>query len=229
MPRGSPIDGTGAVRVCWATCGVTFSRPQILHERLRVIVLVAAQRDHAVGRGACGPGPRRLPLRRSGRRGEARIHDQAVPVLHQHMPQETQLGLLARRLLVQPRLRIGRRGVRGIGPPLATEVHAGIARIIRRRHGRGVALRLKLFWPAQASINVPSTVKCSSDKSRWALACASTCSKNAVATSPANSRSRFFVKTVTSHTGASSSRPTNQRNSRLYCSCSIKSRSLRSL
>jgi hypothetical protein len=27
---------------------------------------------------------------------------------------------------------------------------------------------LKLFWPAHASISVPSTVKCSSDKRRWA-------------------------------------------------------------
>ena len=31
--------------------------------------------------------------------------------------------------------------------------------------GRAVAFRLKLFCPAQASISVPSTVKCSSDSS----------------------------------------------------------------
>lgn len=33
-------------------------------------------------------------------------------------------------------------------------------------------------------------------------------------------RSRFFVKTVGTHTPASMPRPTNQRNSRLYSSCS---------
>jgi len=44
---------------------------------------------------------------------------------------------------------------------------------------------------------------------------------------PGSDRSRFFVKTVTSHTGASMPRPTNQRSSRLYSSGSTNGRSLR--
>ena len=49
---------------------------------------------------------------------------------------------------------------------------------------------LKLFCQAHASIKVPSTVKCSSDRSLSARACTSTRSKRARAMSPSSSRSR---------------------------------------
>ena len=49
----------------------------------------------------------------------------------------------------------------------------------------------------------------------------------ASATSPPDNRSRFFVNTVTSQKRSSVSRPTNQRNDKLYSSCSINIRSLR--
>ena len=62
------------------------------------------------------------------------------------------------------------------------------------RHNRPFGL--KRFCPAQVSISRPSTVKCLWD----------------------NRRSRFFLKTVTFPTEAPRSRPTHQRNSRLYCS-----------
>jgi hypothetical protein len=74
---------------------------------------------------------------------------------------------------------------------------------------------LKLFRPAQASIRVPSTVKCSADRSCCAFAWASTRSKKARAISPWSSRSRFLVKTVASQTGSSMLRPTNPRKRRL--------------
>src|SRR6516225_6604706 len=45
--------------------------------------------------------------------------------------------------------------------------------------------------------------------------------------SPSSNRSRFLVKVVGAHTRSSMPRPTNQRNSRLYSSCSISIRSLR--
>src|SRR5262249_32761137 len=51
--------------------------------------------------------------------------------------------------------------------------------------------------------------------------------KNASAMSPRSSRSRFLVNTVTSQTGSSMLKPTNQRKRRLYSSCSMSSRSLR--
>jgi hypothetical protein len=76
-------------------------------------------------------------------------------------------------------------------------------------------------------MSVPSTEKCSSDKSRSLLASSSTRAKKASAMSPRSNRSRFFVNTVTSHTGSSMLNPTNHRKRRLYCSCSMSSRSLR--
>jgi hypothetical protein len=80
---------------------------------------------------------------------------------------------------------------------------------------------------AHASISVPSTLKCSSDVRLAASACSRIRSKNFCATSPSIKRSRFLLNTVGSHTGSSIFRPTNQRNNRLYCSCSINIRSLR--
>ena len=47
------------------------------------------------------------------------------------------------RTLVQLGLRISCQSMRGIRPALATETHTGIARIIRRRHGRGVGFLLE--------------------------------------------------------------------------------------
>jgi hypothetical protein len=73
----------------------------------------------------------------------------------------------------------------------------------------------KLFIEAQASISVPSTEKCSDESSGFTSGSASTAAKNFPTTSPRSSRSRFLVNTVTSHTGASIPRPTNQRNSML--------------
>src|SRR6266849_1033448 len=68
---------------------------------------------------------------------------------------------------------------------------------------------------AHASISVPSTVKCSSLSKPPDRACFTTACKNFCEISPASSRSRFLVNTVTSHTASSISSPTNQRNSRL--------------
>src|SRR5580700_11990770 len=89
------------------------------------------------------------------------------------------------------------------------------------------SLSWKLFCPAQASISVPSTVKCSSDNSRFLRACRNTTRKNSSAISPSNKRSRFLVNTVGCHTSSFIDIPTNQRYSRLYSSCSISIRSLR--
>src|SRR5205823_9131768 len=68
---------------------------------------------------------------------------------------------------------------------------------------------------AQASINVPSTEKCSLDKSLRTSGRFKTPVRNLAATSPPKRRSRFLQKTVASHTGSSAERPTNQRNRRL--------------
>jgi hypothetical protein len=76
------------------------------------------------------------------------------------------------------------------------------------------SLGLKLFIEAQASINAPSTEKCSLDISFVTRGCARTVARNLAAIAPSSRRSRFFENTVASHTGSSIARPTNQRNNR---------------
>ena len=56
------------------------------------------------------------------------------------------------------------------------------------------SLGLKLFIDAHASISVPSTLKCSVDKSLFTRGCASTSARNRRAMSPSRRRSRFFEK-----------------------------------
>jgi hypothetical protein len=80
---------------------------------------------------------------------------------------------------------------------------------------------------AQASRRVPSTEKCPVESRVRTFGCASTVGRNRLATSPASSRSRFLVKVVASHTGSSTPRPTNQRNSRSKSSRSTSWRSER--
>ena len=85
----------------------------------------------------------------------------------------------------------------------------------------------KLFSEAHASISVPSTVKCSSDRRFAERACERTFSKNFFATSEASSRSWFWENVEGSQTSSSSDRPTNQRN-RMSCWIrSIRRRMLR--
>src|ERR1700758_350720 len=77
------------------------------------------------------------------------------------------------------------------------------------------SLGRKLFWEAQASINVPSTEKCSSDNSGLTCGWFRSLVMNFANTSPFCSRSRFLVKLVGSQTGSSGESPTNQRYKRL--------------
>jgi hypothetical protein len=77
------------------------------------------------------------------------------------------------------------------------------------------SLARKLFIDAQAATCVPSTEKCSSDKSPRTPSWFNSSARNLCATSASSSRSRFFVNTVGTHTGSSTPSPTNQRYSRL--------------
>ena len=56
-------------------------------------------------------------------------------------------------------------------------------------------------------------MKCSSEVKPFTRACSTTCARNCFATSASNSRSRFLVNTVASHTSSSKFNPTNQRGS----------------
>lgn len=67
------------------------------------------------------------------------LHDQARAVLHQRMTHEAQHRAGAGGHLVKPRVRVGGRGMRGIGPLLAPEVDFGIA-VLTVRAGHRVGL-----------------------------------------------------------------------------------------
>ena len=76
----------------------------------------------------------------AGGAGELGIDHKAVPVLHQHVPDEAELRLLAGTFAVQPGVGIGGRGVAVVGPPLAVEVTAAVAVTVRRRRLARVVL-----------------------------------------------------------------------------------------
>src|SRR5208337_4894346 len=76
------------------------------------------------------------------------------------------------------------------------------------------SLRLKLLSEAQASISVPSTVKCSSLVSLSSRASATTVRKNSPATSCSSNRARLRLKLEWSKPGSSQFRSRNQRNKR---------------
>ncbi len=79
----------------------------------------------------------------------------------------------------------------------------------------GSFFALKLRRLTHAWIRVPSTLKCSLLSRCFAWACFTTARRSRSETSPAISRSRFLVNTVTSQTASSIVSPTNQRKSRL--------------
>lgn len=91
--------------------------------------------------------------------------------------------------------------------------------------GAPSAFGWKLFIEAQAFTRVPSIEKCSSDRSGATSRCTRIASITLRDISVVSSESRFFVNTVRTQTRSSMPRPTNQRNSRLYCICSINCRS----
>ena len=78
---------------------------------------IGARLDHV----QCGD-----PLGMAVSLGQAGVDNEAVAVLHQRMSHEAELRLLARSLAIEPRLRIGRRGMRLVGALLAMEIHFAI-------------------------------------------------------------------------------------------------------
>src|SRR5512136_2866776 len=111
------------------------------------------------------------------------------------MPYEAELGLFARPLAIEPRLWIGSRGVGVVRALLAVKIRLPVPPVsVRGRFVRAI-LRLELFIDAQASINVPSTEKCSVLRSRFTRGCARTVLNSLAAMSPSNRRSRFLEKT----------------------------------
>src|SRR5882762_92876 len=211
MPRGPAIDGTAPPARVLRDVGGEAAGSHLRHEGARIGAAIGPQGGaggHAVDHGQCG-----LPFRGARGGGDASLHHQPLAVVHPRMAEVAELGFVLVAL--------------GISRASGSVVEACVA-LLRRSPWkftvglpgssggvRGSPGFLKLFNPAQASIRVPSTVKCSSPSSRCARAWASTCSKNAWAMSPSSSRCRFLANTVASQMGSSMFNPTNQRNNRL--------------
>ena len=96
---------------------------QLVDEVLRVVAPVGTERDRPRPVGArLNHVQRRDPLGVAVGLGQTRVDDEAVAVLHQRMYHEAELGLLTLPLAIEPRFRIGRRGVRLVGALLAMEI-----------------------------------------------------------------------------------------------------------
>src|SRR3954452_14386278 len=147
--------------------------------------------------------------------GDAGVHDQAVAVFHERVAHEAELSFHPVPLTIEPRVRIGRAGMGLVRAPLATKVDLRIA-LLRGSVASGPvpSLGLKLFIEAQASISVPSTEKCSFERSRFTRGSARMAVRNWAAISPSSSRSRFLERVDGSQTASSMPSPTNQRNRR---------------
>src|SRR4051794_11549166 len=117
--------------------------------------------------------------------------------------------------------------MRLVAPLLAVKVDGRIARIVRW-HIVDLVFSLKALLARPRVDQRPIYTEVLIGKQIFAARLIQTSLKKRLATSALISRSRFLLYTVGTQTASSMFRPTNQRNSRLYCSCSISIRSLRS-
>ena len=118
----------------------------------------------------------------------------ALPFSIKRWPMKHKPARLAVALALEPGIGVGCTHVGRIRAPLAAEVALGVAPAGGGASSAAVSLGQKLFIDAQASISVPSTKKCSSDKSRRTRSPCSTAWRNRAATR----RSHFFEYTVAS-------------------------------
>jgi hypothetical protein len=153
------------------------------------------------------------------------VHDEPVPILHQHFAEIRELRFVAPRLLKQPAVGIGRGPMRLIRAPLPVEIHGGIAGIIGRLTTARCPLKTLLAHPRFEQRAIDREVLVGQESSLAGLR--DDVFEKRAGDIAIKNRSRFLVKVVGVQISSSMSRPTNQRNSRLYCSCSISGRSLR--
>src|SRR3954467_7053843 len=106
---------------------------QVLDEGAHVVSLVGPERDAAAPRAAVEHGKRRLAFRRPGGARERGLDRKAVAVLHQDVPHEAQPALAAVGLAIEPRVRVGRRGMALVRALLLAEVALAVAPRPRRR------------------------------------------------------------------------------------------------
>src|SRR4051812_43572376 len=102
------------------------------------------------------------------RRREPGIDDQPRAVLHQGVADEAELRLHAGSLAIEPGLGVGRALVALVRALRALEVDLEMRPPPEGGSSESVSpLGRKLFIEAHASMSVPSTLKCSLDRSRF--------------------------------------------------------------
>ena len=132
MARGATIDGGAASLGVLRDVRRHAEAAHLGDKVLGIVGLVPTQCDASARRQILHHRDGRFTLRRPGGGGSGRIHNQGIAVLHQHMRHVAQLGGLPGRLLEQPGVRIGGRGVRLVAALLAVKVALAIAARCRR-------------------------------------------------------------------------------------------------
>src|SRR5438105_2420290 len=143
---------------------------QFLDELPLVVSFLCAQRDSPAAWQLFRHQQPGMTLRRSVGRGHLCVHHQSAPILRHQMPVVAQFRFLSWSLAGQHGLRIGGGTVCLISAFLSAIVDRGVILVPPSAGGFGSwSLSLptgstgrKLLCDAQASSNVPSTVKCSS-------------------------------------------------------------------
>jgi hypothetical protein len=107
-------------------------RSQLADDVVWIVVFVGSEGHAMPAWNRFSHGQRSVPFAGAHGLGHVGIDDQPMAVLHEHVPQVAQLGLLPLRLLVHAGLGIDGRGMDGGGAPLPTEIEARAARLIRR-------------------------------------------------------------------------------------------------
>ena len=112
--------------------------PERFNKLRHVIALVRTQRGFGLQDAAPGHGLCRLPFRSTRSDRGFGINHQTRLVLHQDMPHVAKDALVTLALLVDPALRIRRRGVRFIAPALSLEVDGRVAPPVFWRVSRAI-------------------------------------------------------------------------------------------
>ncbi len=159
VASGALVDCTSSSLVALGHMRRHMAGTQISDKVFRVVSFVAAHCAHASFAVVVSTSPALLLVRSAAGRGQRRVHYQAIPILHQHVP-ITSFASLPFVFLTGSR--VSGRFMRFIRSVLAVEVHRRIARITPACRCCCVpTFGWKLFKLAEPAPSAPSTVKVS--------------------------------------------------------------------
>lgn len=179
MSRHSAVDRRSPSRGVLGNVRRRAEFPEIFHEVTRVEAAIGPDRDMPLARRR-GDALDHLdcshPFRMTADPRRLGVDDETVAVLHQNVAHVAEDRAGAGTLAMEHRVRIGSRGMRCVRALLAVKVDFAVAPT-RALTGRAAArwrilpiappsFGRKLFIDARASIRVPSTEKCSVERSR---------------------------------------------------------------